>query len=146
MNQEVHLTPRWVQPGKLAGIRKPRAHELGALAKARFQAVISLCDDRDNHQLYQDWQLPFLWLPVSCGQVPSRVQLEQMVRFIERFEGAVAVHCNGGQRTAAGLAAYLIHQQGDFDAALTTIESIMPELELDETQLISLLQQANVIQ
>ncbi|TKB50248.1 protein phosphatase [Ferrimonas sediminicola] len=146
MNQEAELTPRWVEPGKLAGIRKPEAHELGALAKARFQAVISLCDDQDNHQLYQDWKLPFLWLPVASGQIPSRVQLEQMVNFIEQFEGAVAVHCSGGQRTAAGLAAYLIHQQGDFDLALGTIEQIIPELELDEAQLMSLLQQARVIQ
>ncbi|USD39337.1 MULTISPECIES: dual specificity protein phosphatase family protein [Ferrimonas] len=141
------LTPWWVIPGRLAGMRKPQTHELGTLAKSRFQAVVSLLDSEDNHQLYHNWQLPYLWLPTEDGQTVSPQQLQQLEQFIDRFDGAVAIHCNDGRkRTVSAIAAYLIRKEHDFEQALKMASKGQPRIELEEDQLLSLLQMAKVVQ
>jgi hypothetical protein len=56
-----------VIPGKLAGVRKPTAEELTHLQAAGIGALVSVMDDPSNLDLYQQADIPHLWLPTKGG-------------------------------------------------------------------------------
>ena len=128
----------WVIPGRLAGVRKPTADELPALQASGIGAIVSVMDDPSNLDLYQQVDLPHLWLPTKGGTAPSREQIQALQTFIERQNElchAVAIHCTSGRRrTGTMLAAYLIVAGLSYADALQTIQKANPDAELREAQ------------
>ncbi len=128
----------WVIPGKLAGVRKPIAEELTELQTAGVHAIVSVMDDPSNLNLYQEANIPYLWLPIKGGATPSQEQLQDLQNFIDNqnnFGKGVAIHCtNGRRRTGTMLASYLICTGSSYNDAIQTIQRANPEIELRETQ------------
>ena len=128
----------WVIPDKLAGVRKPMAEELPELQKLGIGAIVSVMDDPSNLELYQQANLPNLWLPIKGGTAPTQAQIQQLQDFIntENSQGyAVAIHCtNGRRRTATAIAGYLINSGSSYDDALKTILTANPEIDFREAQ------------
>jgi atypical dual specificity phosphatase len=111
----------WVIPGKLAGVRKPAAAEIDELKAAGIHAIVSIMDDPANLDLYQQSDIPYLWLPIKGGTAPDREQVQQLQDFVDRHQG-VAVHCTSGRRrTGTMLAAYLIGTGLSADEALKLV-------------------------
>ncbi|MEB3337894.1 MAG: dual specificity protein phosphatase family protein [Leptolyngbyaceae bacterium] len=132
----------WVIPGKLAGVRKPTADELVDLRAVGVGAIVSVMDDPSNLDLYQQANLPYLWLPTKGGTAPSQEQIQELQSFVDaqnHLGHGVAVHCTGGRkRTGTMLAAYLIQTGLTYDQAIQAIQSANPEVELREAQQIFL--------
>ncbi|MGD1808637.1 dual specificity protein phosphatase family protein [Dapis sp. BLCC M126] len=125
----------WVIPGKLAGVRKPIAEELPELHKLGIGAIVSVMDDPSNLELYQQANLPHLWLPIKGGTAPTQEQVQQLQDFIDSQNNAVAIHCtNGRRRTATALAGYLINSGSSYDEAMEIILTANPEIDLRESQ------------
>ncbi len=128
----------WVIPGKLAGVRKPMAEELTELQALGIGAIISVMDDPSNLDLYQQANIPHLWLPTKGGTAPSREQLQKLQDFVDTQNAqgnAAAVHCTSGRRrTGTMLASYLICAGSSYHDAMQTIESANSEVELREAQ------------
>ncbi len=126
----------WIIPNKLAGVRKPMADELSTLQKAGIGAIVSVMDDRSNLDLYQQENIPHLWLPVKGGTPPYNVQVQQFCRFVEKHNSTgVAVHCTSGKRrTGTLLAAYLIKQGQSYESAIQTIQTAKPDADPRDAQ------------
>lgn len=128
----------WVIPGKLAGVRKPTAEELPELEKLGIGAIVSVMDDPSNLEVYQQANLPHLWLPTTGGTPPSREQIQQLQDFIDSQNSqgnAVAIHCTSGRRrTGTAIAGYLISSGSSSDDAIEMILTANPEVELREAQ------------
>ena len=95
-------------------------------------------DDASNLDLYEQANIPHLWLPTKGGTAPSREQLQELRNFIDTQNAqgnAVAIHCTSGRRrTGTMLASYLICTGSSYDDAMHTIESANSEVELREAQ------------
>jgi len=128
----------WLIPGKLAGVRKPMPEELTELQAAGIGAIVSVMDDPSNLDLYQQADIPHLWLPTKGGTAPSREQLQKLQDFVDTQNAqgnAVVVHCTSGRRrTGTMLASYLICTGLSYDDAMQTIESANSEVDLREAQ------------
>ncbi|MBU7582226.1 MAG: dual specificity protein phosphatase family protein [Nostoc sp. TH1S01] len=128
----------WVIPEKLAGVRKPTAEELTELQTLGIQAIVSLMDDPSNLDLYQQANMPYLWLPIKGGTAPSREQLQELQSFITSqnyINNAVAVHCTSGRRrTGTILAAYLIQTGSSYNQSMQMIVNANPNVELRAAQ------------
>ena len=128
----------WAIPGKLAGVRKPTAAELKELQTAGIGAIVSVLDDPSNLDLYQQANIPHIWLPTKGGTPPSREQVQELQEFVDRSNRqglAVAVHCtNGLRRTGTMLAAYSISTGITYDRAMQTILAANPNIDLRAAQ------------
>ncbi|NDJ18957.1 protein phosphatase [Myxacorys almedinensis A] len=128
----------WVIPSKLAGVRKPTPEELPQLKAAGIGAIVSVMDDPANLDAYQQAMLPYLWLPTKGGTAPSREQIQEVQDFVasqNRLGHGVAIHCTSGKRrTGTLLAAYLIYSGMAYEAAMQTILTANPNVELREAQ------------
>lgn len=137
-NQSISENLWWVIPGKLAGVRKPKAEELTELQAAGIGAIASVMDDPSNLDLYQQANIPYLWLPIKGGTAPSQQQLQELQHFIDTQNNlghAVAIHCTSGRRrTGTMLASYIIRNGSSFEDAIETILKANPEVELREAQ------------
>ncbi len=129
----------WVIPGKLAGVRKPIVEEITQLRATGVRAIISVMDDPSNLELYEQANLPYLWLPTKGGTAPSSEQLQELQTFVEQqnqIGNAVAVHCtSGNRRTGTMLAAYLINTGLSYDNAMQVIQTANPDVELRQAQI-----------
>jgi len=128
----------WVIPGRLAGVRKPTDEELVELKNAGVGAIVSVFHDSDNLNLYQQAEIPSLWLPIAIDSVPNQTQLQKFQAFVEqqnRLDHAVAIHCSTGRhRTGTMIAAYLITAGQSYREAMETILKANPSIELPESQ------------
>jgi len=125
----------WVISGKLAGVRKPTAEELPELQKLGIGAIVSVMDDPYNLELYEQANLPHLWLPIKGGTPPTLEQIQQLQDFIDSQERAVAIHCTSGRRrTGTAIAGYLINSGSSYDEAMEIILTANPEIDLRESQ------------
>lgn len=128
----------WVLPGKLAGVRKPTAAEISELAAAGVGAIVSVLDDSSNLDLYEQANIPNLWLPTKGGTAPRQEQIQALQAFVDqqsRLGSGVAVHCtNGIRRTGTMLAAYLIQTGLSYDEAMQMIQNANPDVALREAQ------------
>ncbi|BAY59475.1 hypothetical protein NIES2135_63520 (plasmid) [Leptolyngbya boryana NIES-2135] len=126
----------WVIPKKLAGVRKPTAEELPELQAAGIGAIVSVMDDPTNLDLYQQSNIPYLWLPMKGGTAPTLEQVQKLQEFVDQSnQSAIAIHCtNGKRRTATMLAAYLISSGSSYDDAMQLIHSNNPDVKLREAQ------------
>lgn len=129
----------WVEPERLAGIRKPTEPELTELRREGVSALVSLLSDDSNLDLYKQHNIPHIWVPIIGGTAPSLEQLEQIKTFVDsqhQLGNAVAIHCSSGRRrTGTVLAALLIKQGISYDNALTKIATANPDVELRAAQL-----------
>jgi len=126
----------WVIPGKLAGMRKPAAEDLAPLKAMGIEAIVSVLDDEENLDLYQQAQIPYLWLPVIGGTAPSLAQIQQFRAFVDGYDRGVAVHCTSGRRrTGTFLAAYLVTTGMSADQAIEKIMQANPAVELRAAQI-----------
>ncbi len=128
----------WVIEGKLAGVRKPMAQELTELQAVGIGAIVSVLDDSENLVLYQQANMPHLWLLTMGGTAPSKEQALEFQKFVDSqnpLGQAVAVHCtNGIRRTGTMLAAYLILAGSTYEQAIQIIREANPAVELREAQ------------
>ena len=95
-------------------------------------------DDPSNLDLYQQANIPYLWLPIKGGTAPSQEQLQELQNFIDsqnNVGNAVAIHCTSGRRrTGTMLASYLISSGSSYDDAIEKILNANPQVELREAQ------------
>jgi protein-tyrosine phosphatase len=95
-------------------------------------------DDPSNLDLYQQADIPYLWLPIKGGTAPTPEQLQELQSFIDsqnQLGNAVAVHCTSGRRrTGTMLASYLIVTGSSYNEAMQTILNANPNVELREAQ------------
>lgn len=127
---------------KLVGMRKPTNDaEMQALkTDQQISAIISLLEDTENHELYKNNDMDFLWLPVKGGGTPNREQVETAYKYItdtlnDSATAMVATHCNGGRkRTGTLLAGVLILNGVAVDTAINMVETANPEITLTQTQ------------
>ncbi|MBW4668811.1 MAG: dual specificity protein phosphatase family protein [Cyanomargarita calcarea GSE-NOS-MK-12-04C] len=128
----------WVIPTKLAGVRKPMAEELNELQTAGIGAIVSVINDTSNLALYEQANIPYLWLPIDIGGSPSREQIQELQNFVDQHNRqglGVAVHCTGGiHRTGTILAAYLICSGSSYNDAMQTIEKANSLVVLEDQQ------------
>ena len=113
-------------------------HDLLALKLCHIRQLISLSPQEVNPELLAQHGIRALHLAGTAGELPSPAQLRMLVRamarMIERGQG-VAVHCvSGNGRTGLLLAAYLMHQGIDVDAALAQVQASNPEFRLVASQ------------
>jgi protein-tyrosine phosphatase len=138
INQPITENLWWVLPGKLAGVRKPTAAELPALQTVGVGAIVSVMDDPSNLDVYQQADMPHLWLPTKGGTAPDRAQVQALQKFVDeqnRLGHAVAIHCTSGRRrTGTMLAAYLIAAGSSYDEAIQIIQTANPDAELRDAQ------------
>lgn len=128
----------WVIPGQLAGVRKPTAEELSTLQSVGIGAIVSVMDDASNLDLYEQANIPHLWLPTKGGTAPTHEQIQQLQTFVDNQNHlgyGVAIHCTSGKRrTGTMLASYLIQAGSSYDNAILTILNANPNVELREAQ------------
>jgi atypical dual specificity phosphatase len=128
----------WVIPNQLAGVRKPTSEEIPMLRAAGVGAIVSVMDDPSNLDLYEQANLPYLWVPTKGGTAPSLEQIKKFKNFVEQQQQsghAIAVHCTSGRRrTGTLLAAYLICSGFSAEAAIQQILTANPQVELREAQ------------
>jgi atypical dual specificity phosphatase len=102
-------------------------------------AIVSVLDDSENLSLYQEADIPHLWLPTQGGAAPSQKQVQELQEFIDqqsRIDNAIAIHCtNGRRRTATMIAAYLISSGSSFEEAMQKIQTANSNIDLRETQM-----------
>lgn len=137
-NQPIQENLWWVIPDKLAGVRKPTVEEIAQLKAMGIRAIVSVMDDPSNLDLYEQANLPYLWLPTKGGTAPSPEQLQELQAFVEQqnqIGNAVAVHCtSGNRRTGTMLAAYLINTGLSYDNAIQVIQTANPDAKLRQAQ------------
>ncbi len=134
------ISPWWIVPDRLAGLRKPTEPELTVLSKQHgIHALVSLLSDSSNLDLYQTNAIPHIWVPIQGGTAPSLDQLTQIKTFVDSQHAlgqGVAIHCSSGRRrTGTDLAALLIQQGDSYPNALNTILKANPAVELRDPQL-----------
>lgn len=137
MFNELWLVTAGLNPAdkwQLAGMRKPETlAEVNALKNHQVAAIISLLDDDENHLLYQQAEMPFLWLPVTGGTAMTDEQAHKAHNYInavltDKPQGIVAVHCsNGNKRTGMLLAAMQILCGSPVGTALEIITEANPK-------------------
>jgi protein-tyrosine phosphatase len=129
----------WVIPGKLLGVRKPDTEaEVSYLKSIGVGGIITLLDDVENHKLYEVTDTDFLWTPMKGGTAPDVEQVKEASEFISDINSkgkAVAIHCNNGRkRTGTMLAAQLVSQGMNGDQAISKIQELNQEAQLNDLQ------------
>ncbi len=145
----------WLLLGQLAGTPLPGlvgdlSHDLLALKQCHIRQLISLSPQSVDPELLAQHGICALHLAGTAGELPTPAQLRMLVRamarMIERGQG-VAVHCvSGNGRTGLLLAAYLMHQGLDVDAALAQVQASNPEFRLADPQRALLLATRNEVE
>ena len=129
----------WVIPERLAGVRKPTEAELPELKGEGIGALVSLLSDDSNLDVYEQNNIPHIWVPIIGGTAPTLEQLAQIKAFVDtqhRSGNAVAIHCSSGRRrTGTVLAALLTKQGTNHEKALNVILTANPDVELREAQI-----------
>lgn len=127
----------------LGGMRKPtNDDEVQSLKKNGVVGIISMLDDTENHDLYQNNDMSFLWLAVKGGGAPSSEQVNKANEYITHQlsnssaeRQTVATHCNGGRkRTGTLLAGVMVLNGVDPEIAISKVETANPEIKLSEAQ------------
>jgi len=141
-NEPIKENLWWVIEGKLAGVRKPTAEEISELKEAGIGALVSVMDDPSNLDLYQQADLPYLWLPTKGGTAPTPEQIQELQHFVDaqnQLGHAVAVHCTSGRRrTGTMLASYLLRAGLSYDEVMQIILNANPHVELRSSQIVFL--------
>jgi len=69
----------------IAGLRKPNDDEISELKELGIGAIVSLMDDEVNLELYAKSHIPFLWLPIRGGTVPTMEQISSLKKFVDEM-------------------------------------------------------------
>jgi atypical dual specificity phosphatase len=128
----------WLLPDRLGGVRMPRPDELTDLQSAGVGAIVSVFHEPANLELYQQAQIPNLWLPIAIDSGPTLEQIQLFQQFVEHQNQsghAVAVHCSTGKhRTGTMLAAYLIQTGWSSQDAIQAVLKASAQTELPASQ------------
>lgn len=122
----------WLIPEQLIACVHPAIGEQAAaeLRRARVSLLINLHELPDPRELLSRLGAESLHLPVPGSYPPSQEQLDRGVAAIAEALACgkrVAVHCGAGLgRTGTLLAAYLVSQGVDSEAAIEQIRGIRP--------------------
>lgn len=129
----------WVIQDKVLGVRKPtNMKEVGELKDIPIGGLISLLDDEENHDLYNEAKLNFLWIPIKGGGCPTIDQITKAKSYMDSFwnnNEAVAVHCSGGRKRTATLIGGVLRLNGyDFQRVMDCISKANAEIKLKDDQ------------
>ena len=122
----VHWERRMNQGGALVAFDD----ELPVLHAQGIRAVVSLLNIPNDKAIFEFAGFSFLCLPVPDGGAPTVAQAHEFVRFVDDQRAQtrpVAVHCEAGLgRTGTMLAAYLISQGQNAEAAIANVKAVEP--------------------
>lgn len=130
----------WVIKDQILGVRKPsNQEEVKALMELGVGGIITLLDDTENHDLYKEVGIDFLWLPVKGGSIPNLKQVEDAHAFALKIwenSKSIAVHCSGGKKRTATLIASILNKNNkSSEETLNIISKANPDIKLNEGQL-----------
>jgi atypical dual specificity phosphatase len=121
----------WIVPNRVLASRYPDTNDdLAALRNCGVRVIINLTERRHDADALRSLEMREVHLPVPDFTAPSPSTLDAA---IESFTAAndqgqaVAVHCLGGLgRTGTVVAAWLVTQGLDADAAIDRVRAIRP--------------------
>ncbi|MCS7270564.1 MAG: dual specificity protein phosphatase 23 [Gemmataceae bacterium] len=122
----------WIVPARLAASALPEEMaDLAWLRQQGIEVVISLTEEPLPRQWVNEAGLLLVHVPVPDMTAPTLEQLEQIVTTIHKANAAglgVAIHCTAGLgRTGTALAAYLVSQGMNPDAAIAEVRRLRPQ-------------------
>jgi atypical dual specificity phosphatase len=121
----------FVVEGVLAGLARPGAGEVEALAAHGIKGLVSLTETALGLDAVARGGLECLHLPVRDFAAPSLETVETFVGFVRRVRtergGAVAVHCGSGVgRTGTMLACFLVSEGRGAAEAIAEVRRLRP--------------------
>jgi protein-tyrosine phosphatase len=119
----------WIEPGRLAGMGRPRPGAARELRAERVAAVLVLTEDPPLPELLAE-EFEVLHEPVRDFAAPSSDALGRCVAFARAQLDAgrgVVVHCHAGYgRTGTVLAAILVAQGREAEEAIALVRRLRP--------------------
>jgi len=126
----------FIIPGRVAGLAGPGRfgsdldEDLAALRDAGITALVTLTERPLDGAALEQAGIANLWHPIQDVAPPTVEQMRRGVEFIAqelRRGGVVGVHCAYGMgRTGTLLAAWLVSQGLDADAAVAQVRAARP--------------------
>jgi len=133
----------WVWDGRLAGFPEPdvdprrysgaprgAAHYLDdvkVLSELGVRSLISAIDRPRHERAFTAAGFAYLRLPVPGGLVPSRDQVDSLLRFVQSAPCPMGIHCRGGMGRTGTLIALVLMSWGlSSTAAIQTVRLVNP--------------------
>lgn len=129
----------WVIKDSILGVGKPESiSDIKKLQDIGIVAFITLLEDSDMNQLYEQLGIDYLWLSTEDYRPPTLEAVESAFAFYmnNKERGAIAIHCKGGRgRTGTLIASLLIKMGKSKKDALELLYSSNQQIKLKEEQL-----------
>jgi len=130
----------WIVPERLLACRYPFDREaLERLSALGVRGLVNLAEMRHDQTVLAELEIIETHLPVPDLTPPSPDDIQTAIEVIESAHAAgypVAIHCAAGLgRTGTVMAAWLVTQGLDADAAIARIRELRPgSIETDEQE------------
>ena len=121
----------WIIPDRVLASRYPDTiDDLATLRNCGVRVIINLTERRHNADALRSLEMSEVHLPVPDFTAPPPLTLDAAIASITAAHAqdqAVAIHCMGGLgRTGTVVAAWLVTQRLDSDAAIERVRTVRP--------------------